>query len=61
MEEAHRRGLIHYTRTGLACQKRYLDEMKGRPVDTVWDDVAPVGAGSAERLGYPTQKLAQMG
>jgi len=56
MEEAHRRGLIHYTRTGLACQKRYLDEMKGRPVDTVWDDVAPVAAQAAERLGYPTQK-----
>jgi site-specific DNA-methyltransferase (adenine-specific) len=56
MEEAHRRGLIHYTRTGLACQKRYLDEMKGRPVDTVWDDIAPVAAQAAERLGYPTQK-----
>ena len=25
---ADRRGLIHYTSTGLACQKRYLDEMK---------------------------------
>jgi DNA modification methylase len=56
MEEAHRRGLIHYTRTGLACQKRYLDEMKGHPVDTVWDDIAPVAAAAAERLGYPTQK-----
>jgi site-specific DNA-methyltransferase (adenine-specific) len=56
MAEAHRRGLIHYTKTGLACQKRYLDEMKGRPVDTVWDDIAPVGAQAAERLGYPTQK-----
>ncbi len=56
MEEAHRRGLIHYTRTGLACQKRYLDEMKGRPVDSIWDDIPPVAANATERLGYPTQK-----
>ncbi len=56
MEAARARGLIHYTRTGLACQKRYLDEMKGHSVDTLWDDVPAVPAQSAERLGYPTQK-----
>lgn len=56
MQDAHDRGLLHYTRTGLACQKRYLDEMKGRPVDSLWDDIAPVSAASAERTGYPTQK-----
>jgi site-specific DNA-methyltransferase (adenine-specific) len=56
MQEAHGKGLIHYTSTGLACQKRYLDEMRGRAVDTVWDDIAPIQAQSAERIGYPTQK-----
>ena len=56
MEEAQRQGIIHYTSSGLACQKRYLDEMKGRPVDSLWDDIPPVQAQAAERRGYPTQK-----
>ncbi len=56
MEEARRRGLIHTTSSGLACQKRYLDEMKGRPVDSIWDDIPPLQAQSAERVGFPTQK-----
>ena len=56
MEEADKNGLIYYSSTGLACQKRYLDEMHGQPLDTVWDDIPPVQAQSDERLGYPTQK-----
>jgi DNA modification methylase len=56
MKEADRKGLIHYSSTGLASQKRYLDEMEGTPVDSIWDDALPVQAQSSERLGYPTQK-----
>ena len=56
MQEAHDQGLIHYSSTGLASQKRYLDEMQGNPVDTIWDDVKPIQAQSKERIGYPTQK-----
>jgi site-specific DNA-methyltransferase (adenine-specific) len=56
MQEAHDKGIIHYSSTGLACQKRYLDEMQGQPIDTIWEDVLPVQAQSDERLGYPTQK-----
>jgi DNA modification methylase len=56
MQEADKKGLIHYSSTGLASQKRYLDEMSGSPVDTIWDDILPVQAQAAERLGYPTQK-----
>jgi len=36
--------------------KTYLDETKGKPVTTIWDDVGRVGNTSTERLGYPTQK-----
>jgi site-specific DNA-methyltransferase (adenine-specific) len=36
--------------------KRYLNEMKGTPVDNVWDDISPLQAQSKEKLGYPTQK-----
>ena len=56
MQEAHDNGLIHYSSTGLANQKRYLDEMQGVPVDTIWDDIQPIQAQSRERVGYPTQK-----
>jgi len=56
MAEADRKGIIHYSSTGLASQKRYLDEMEGSPVDSIWDDALPVQAQAAERLGYPTQK-----
>jgi len=36
--------------------KRYLDEMPGVAIGDEWDDIAPIGAQAAERLGYPTQK-----
>jgi len=36
--------------------KRYLDESKGMPVGTVWDDIFPVNSQAKESLGYPTQK-----
>jgi len=36
--------------------KRYLDEMHGTPVTTVWTDIPPINSQAAERLGYPTQK-----
>lgn len=36
--------------------KRYLDEMPGVPLQDLWDDISPIGAQAAERLGYPTQK-----
>lgn len=36
--------------------KRYLDEMKGVPMGSVWTDIAPINSQAQERLGYPTQK-----
>jgi DNA modification methylase len=36
--------------------KRYLDESKGLPVGTVWDDINPINSQAKESLGYPTQK-----
>jgi len=43
--------------------KRYLDEMRGRPVQDVWDDIqslAGMGASETERLEYPTQKPEEL-
>ena len=36
--------------------KRYLHEMKGSPLGSVWDDILPVQSQALERRGYPTQK-----
>ncbi len=60
MAEADAKGLLQYSSTGLPRLKRYLDEAKGHPVDTIWDDIRPIQAHAAERLGYPTQKPLEL-
>lgn len=41
---------------GRIQRRRFLDELKGKPVQSLWDDIEPLGSQDAERLGYPTQK-----
>lgn len=36
--------------------KRYLADMEGGVMGTVWTDIAPINSQAQERLGYPTQK-----
>jgi len=48
-------GRIIFRRTGMPVYKRYLDEQPGVPLQDIWTDIR-LHAGSAERLGYPTQK-----
>jgi hypothetical protein len=56
MLEADAQGLIIVPRggAGIPRYKRYLDEQEGVPLDDNWTDIEI--AGTAERLGYPTQK-----
>lgn len=57
MEELIAQGRIIQTKAGnVPAYKRYLDEMPGVPLQNIWDDISPIGAKAAERLGYPTQK-----
>lgn len=60
MEALIAEGRIVQTAPGTVPKyKRYLDEMPGRPVQDVWDDInslAGMGASINERLSYPTQK-----
>jgi site-specific DNA-methyltransferase (adenine-specific) len=60
MQKLVEEGRIIQTNPGTVPKyKRYLDEMHGRPLQDVWDDVKSLGGlgGSiSERLGYPTQK-----
>jgi site-specific DNA-methyltransferase (adenine-specific) len=57
MQELYEQGKIIQTSPGAVPRyKRYLDEMPGVPLQDLWDDILPLGAQAAERLGYPTQK-----
>ena len=57
MEELHRQGLIEFRPTGKVPRlKRYLDEAKGMPVQSIWSDIRPLINFGKEGLGYPTQK-----
>lgn len=37
-------------------RKRYLDELEGETVDSLWIDIPPVNSQAVERTGYETQK-----
>jgi len=57
MQRLYEEGRIVQTKPGrVPAYKRYLDEGKGVPLGTVWDDIGPVQGQGGEGLGYPTQK-----
>lgn len=58
MEQMDREGRLWFPSNpqGRIQRKRFLDEVAGQPVESLWDDIAPIHAHAAERLGYPTQK-----
>jgi DNA modification methylase len=55
MKRLYEQGRIMQSKPGRVPQyKRYLDEGKGTPIGTVWDDIGPVLKTAS--VGYPTQK-----
>jgi len=58
MQKLDREGRLHFPlKTGGRLRlKLYADESLGIKAQNLWDDIPPVGAQAAERLGYPTQK-----
>ena len=58
MEQWDREGRLHFPKSpnGRIQRKRYLDELKGEEVPSLWDDIPSIGSRSKERTGYPTQK-----
>jgi adenine specific DNA methylase Mod len=50
-------GMVVQTKSGAVPQRKlYLDQGKGVPVQSLWDDIPALHSQSSERLGYPTQK-----
>ncbi len=58
MEEWEKEGKLYFPRSkdGRIQRKRYLDELKGKTIQNLWDDIEMISSQAAERLGYPTQK-----
>ncbi len=58
MELWDKEGRLYFPKdpNGRIQRKRFLDELKGKPVQSLWDDIEMISSQSAERLGYPTQK-----
>ena len=49
-------GRIVYSKNGMPRVLRPLHPTQGSPLQDVWTDIDPLNSGSAEILGYPTQK-----
>jgi site-specific DNA-methyltransferase (adenine-specific) len=48
---------------GVPKLKRYVNELTGIPLDSIWDDIDSLGGlsrAAKESLGYPTQKPLQL-
>jgi site-specific DNA-methyltransferase (adenine-specific) len=57
MQKLYEQGRIIQTKPGgVPAYKRYLDEGKGTPLGSIWDDIKPIQGQGGEGLGYPTQK-----
>lgn len=58
MKQLDAEGRLHFPSVpnGRLRQKLFADERVGIKVQNLWDDIPPIGAQAAERLGYPTQK-----
>jgi len=56
IDELFRHERIVFSQSGKPQVKRYLDEIKGAVVHSVWTDVKPMNSQAVERTGYPTQK-----
>ncbi|MBU4233392.1 MAG: site-specific DNA-methyltransferase, partial [Proteobacteria bacterium] len=56
MRELDEAGRVYYTQNGIPRFKRFLDEMEGRPVQSLWDDIQSVVSWAQEKEEYPTQK-----
>lgn len=57
LDELDTEGRIYWPPRGKMPQyKRYRDELKGKAVSDIWDDIDRINPVGSERLGYPTQK-----
>ena len=62
MEQWDIEGRLHFPKsmTGRIQRRRFLDELKGQPVQNLWTDINVISSRAKERVGYPTQKPLEL-
>lgn len=56
-DELSRRGMVRHGKNARYPEfKQYLHELKGVPMNNLWNDIFHINPMSNEKLGYPTQK-----
>lgn len=56
LEELDKLGKIFWTKNDFPRFKRFLEDMPGIPLQSIWNDIKHIGSWSKEGIGYPTQK-----
>jgi adenine-specific DNA-methyltransferase len=57
LEKLKREGKVRFSAGAKYPEfKQYTWELKGRPLENIWDDINMINAMSSERVGYDTQK-----
>ncbi len=57
LEQLDTEGRIYWPKNGgMPQHKRYREDLKGKAVGDIWDDIDRINPVGGERLGYPTQK-----
>lgn len=56
MQQLHDSGLLYYTSSGFPKKKIYLDEMPGKPIQSIWTDINLIAGQAKELVNYATQK-----
>ena len=59
MKRLDAEGRLHFTSGAGIRRKRYLDEMKGRPVQSFWNDIDAINSQARERTGWRHPKAAR--
>lgn len=57
LDELDAKKLLYWPKEdGIPRLKRFLEDQKGVPIQSLWDDIPPVNSQAAEDTGFPTQK-----
>jgi site-specific DNA-methyltransferase (adenine-specific) len=62
MQRWDKEGKLHFppNKEGRIQRKRYLDELRGQPVQNLWDDFSAIASHAKERMHYQTQKPEEL-
>jgi len=60
MERLDKENRLHFTNKGGIRVKKYLEELSGIPLQSLWDSINPINSQSSERVNYPTQKPEEL-